>query len=249
MTTNFAAHFGQTPVLLVVVHCFTTEQVECNVAIAFEAGADGIFLIGGKMDTQAICACYGKLRPQYPDAWIGVNFLALTPEAAFEAAPTGLNGLWADNAGTQPDRQGVLYCQAIQPFRAERPDLLYFGGVAFKYQREVENVAEAARTSLAWVDVVTTSGEGTGSAPDVAKIAAMKNAIGDAPLAIASGITPENVGDYLGICDCFLVATGISSSAKELDPARVAQLATLIHHARRATPPARGDSPGKPVAP
>lgn len=60
----------------------------------------------------------------------------------------------------------------------------------------------------------------------------MKSAIGAAPLAIASGITPENVGAYLGICDCFLVATGISQNVSELDGAKVKQLATRIYAAR-----------------
>jgi predicted TIM-barrel enzyme len=44
------------------------------------------------------------------------------------------------------------------------------------------------------------------------------------PLAIASGITPENVGDYLDVADCFLVATGISRSFTELEPSRVRRL-------------------------
>nr|NIN71503.1 hypothetical protein [Gemmatimonadota bacterium]NIO31186.1 hypothetical protein [Gemmatimonadota bacterium] len=49
-------------------------------------------------------------------------------------------------------------------------------------------------------------------------------AVGGFPLAIASGITPENVGDYLDVADCFLVATGISSSFTELDPVKVRSL-------------------------
>ena len=146
--------------------------------------------------------------------------------------PQGVNGLWADNAVSGDSRKGNFYAEQVQPFREARPDLLCFGGVAFKYQPAVGDVADAARNALPFVDVVTTSGEGTGEAPDVAKIAAMKSAIGAAPLAIASGITPENVGAYPEICDCFLVATGISSSVSELDPVRVMQLARTIHWSR-----------------
>ena len=232
---SFNSHFAHSPVLLVVVHAFDVEQVQRNAAIAFDAGADGIFLIAGKMDWEKLCDCYGEVRARFPEAWVGLNLLDLEPEEAFQRMPQGVNGLWADNAGTQPDRAGKLYAEEIAPFRDERPELLYFGGVAFKYQNAVADVAEAARASLEWVDVVTTSGNGTGEAPDVAKIKAMKGAIGDAPLAIASGITPENVSDYLGICDCFLVATGISSSVRELDAARVKLLATHLHNYRQPT--------------
>ena len=64
---------------------------------------------------------------------------------------------------------------------------------------------------------MTTSGSGTGQAAELEKIRRMKAALGEAPLAIASGITPENVADFLPHTDCFLVATGISRSFTELD--------------------------------
>ena len=80
------------------------------------------------------------------------------------------------------------------------------------------------------MDVVTTSGPGTGWSASVEKIGAMKEALGDFPLAIASGVTPENVTDYLGIADCFLVATGISKSFEELD---ASLLEALLKKVRR----------------
>ena len=56
----------------------------------------------------------------------------------------------------------------------------------------------------------------------------MKAALGDLPLAIASGITPENVRDYLPISDCYLVATGIGDSFEELNPVRVGALVDAV---------------------
>jgi hypothetical protein len=105
---------------------------------------------------------------------------------------------------------------------------LYFGGVAFKYQRPVHDLARAAGLASKYMDVITTSGPGTGQASSRAKIRAMKEALGDFPLAIASGITPANVHDYLDVADCFLVATGISKSFTELDSTLVKRLAHAI---------------------
>ena len=51
---------------------------------------------------------------------------------------------------------------------------------------------------------------------------------GDTPLAIASGITPENVEVYLPFADSFLVATGISRSFTELDPSKVRMLVQRV---------------------
>jgi predicted TIM-barrel enzyme len=56
----------------------------------------------------------------------------------------------------------------------------------------------------------------------------MKAALGDVPLAIASGITPENVGDYLEMADCFLVATGISKSWLAFDEERVREFVRRV---------------------
>jgi predicted TIM-barrel enzyme len=78
------------------------------------------------------------------------------------------------------------------------------------------------------MDIVTTSGSGTGQSAHVDKIRSMKRAIDPFPLAVASGITPENVPQYLPISDCFLVATSISLSWSELDPERVATLVSRV---------------------
>ena len=74
------------------------------------------------------------------------------------------------------------------------------------------------------MDVVTTSGSGTGQAAHVDKTRAMKQALGTFPLALASGLTPDNIEDYLPHSDCYLVATGISTSFTELSPSLLKSL-------------------------
>lgn len=103
----------------------------------------------------------------------------------------------------------------------------YFGGVAFKTQVEIQDPKElvaVVKAAMPFMDVVTTSGEGTGLAAEAVKTRLMKIAIGCKPLAIASGITPENVWDYLPFADAFLVATGVSKDFYTLDETRVRAL-------------------------
>ena len=78
--------------------------------------------------------------------------------------------------------------------------------------------------------MVTTSGRATGASAAVEKVKIMKRVIGDRPLAIASGITAENVEQFLPWVDIFLVATGISTSFYELDIEKVHQLAGIVHN-------------------
>ena len=69
-----------------------------------------------------------------------------------------------------------------------------------------------------------------GHAPDLTKIARFRASIGEAPLALASGITPENAGLFAADVDCFLVATGINHPGDfyNIDPARLAALLQAV---------------------
>jgi predicted TIM-barrel enzyme len=150
---------------------------------------------------------------------------------ALDLLPDSASGLWTSNAGISLAAADPAHgARLFQEKRAARSGWrgLHFGGVAFKHQEQVSEPALAARLAQPHVDVVTTSGAATGVAAPLAKIAAMKAALGDHPLGVASGVTPENVGQYLGLVDCFLVATGISDSHAELNQARAAELVASV---------------------
>lgn len=81
------------------------------------------------------------------------------------------------------------------------------------------------------MDIITTSGEGTGTPAEIEKILEMHSAsskIG-VPLAIASGIDADNIDTYLPYIDVFLVSTGISISSDELDREKTIELGKIIH--------------------
>jgi len=161
----------------------------------------------------------------FPDQWIGLNFFGLAPLPSLGLVPPTASGLWVGDAGVIEDAGEQPTAAEFSALRADRGwNGLYFGGVAFKHQRPVKDVAAAAAAAKPFVDVVTTSGPGTGQPPQVDKIAAMRQALGSHPLAIASGISPANIGSYARDADYFLVATSVSQSESELDPDRLADL-------------------------
>ena len=84
-------------------------------------------------------------------------------------------------------------------------------GVAFKKQREVSPIHYklSAEIATGFMDIVCTSGTKTGSAPDVEKIKQFREGCGrEKVLAVASGITPDNITEFIPYLDCVLVATG-----------------------------------------
>jgi predicted TIM-barrel enzyme len=212
-----------------VIHVESQQQALRNVKIARDTNVDGVFLINHEISHKELLSIHRAVVAEHGDWWVGVNCLDLSPLEVFGCIDEAVAGVWVDDAmideraEIQPDAEHVLQIREETGWPG-----LYFGGVAFKYQRHVEDLVQAATIAAQYMDVVTTSGPGTGEAAAPEKIGIMKQALGDRPLAIASGITPENVGGYLASADCFLVATGISESFEELDPHRVEALVKRI---------------------
>ncbi|HLE49407.1 MAG TPA: BtpA/SgcQ family protein [Patescibacteria group bacterium] len=209
--------FQNEHIVLPVIHAETENQVLDNARVAYEAGCDGIFLINMKDPTTSTRMSYENLRKlhkmvrsEYATWWIGVNYLDLPAVKVFENVDSTVSGVWVDNAeiyewlDKQVAAHKILQARENSGWRG-----LYFGGVAFKYQKEVDNPGLAAKIATSFVDVVTTSGKATGSAPDLEKIRLMKESLGEFPLAIASGVSPENVKQFMPYADYFIVATSI----------------------------------------
>ncbi len=230
--SKFRKVFKKQHTVIPVVHLETEQQGLINAEIAFNEGADGIFLINHTVGWEMVLDIQSAMKKVYPDKWIGVNCLGAKTIKVFESVPRNIDGIWVDNAEIHEYRSRQVRPQRNYEFKQEyTPESLYFGGVAFKYQNivEPEFFADVAIKAKDYMDVVTTTGVGTGEAAEIAKIKIMKEALGDFPLAIASGITPENIEEYLPYADCFLVATGISKSFYMLDENLIRKLISKIN--------------------
>ncbi|MEM9427162.1 MAG: adenine phosphoribosyltransferase [Pseudomonadota bacterium] len=230
---EFRRHFGtHGPVVLPVIHVLETERTLANIDILADLGANGCFLINHDFDVETFLPILRKVRSQRPNIWMGVNFLAVTglhaiPKLAeLERRGFPFEAYWADDARVDERAETQSEAQAILDAHSGWHGL-YFGGVAFKKQRLVAETdyAKAAEIATHWMDVVCTSGQATGVEAEDTKIATFRAAIGDAPLALASGITPENAHRYAQV-DCFMVATGINykNNFYDIDPRRLNDL-------------------------
>lgn len=195
-----------------VIHVQTLEQVRKNVKICLSLGVKQVFLISMEGNDVETARCFSILKKENPYLWIGCNFLdmgaisALKMEDIYQGEPLvkfpkEMNGLWSDR---------TLTSERLS--KEERKYLgVFFGGFAFKYQKQPEDLAMACFDAVKCIDVITTSGEATGKAPNVKKIETIRQNIGDHALAIASGISSENIRDYLGLTDYALVASSITN--------------------------------------
>ena len=222
------------PVILPVIHVLDDARTAANIDHIIDAGLKGCFLINHDFGIDAFLPVLEAIRGRYPDFWIGVNFLAVTGLKAFpiladlDERGVRIDAYWADDARidesavTQEEANNIAATRTACGWEG-----LYFGGTAFKKQRPVDpkDYARAAGIAGGFMDVVTTSGIATGHSADLGKLAEFRGALPDRPIALASGITPDNATDY-DMVDCFMVATGINfeNNFYNIDPARLSHL-------------------------
>jgi hypothetical protein len=213
------------------------EQAETNTRLAIEGGCPGVFLINHDFGVDEFLPIIRHVRQKFPGIWLAVNFLAVTGKDAFPVLGklanegTLVDGYWADDARIDEFADTNNQTEADEILKVKKDsgwDGMYFGGTCFKKQREVlpEHYATSAQLATHFMDVVTTSGIATGHAADLGKIETFRKACGDTPIAIASGITPQNVHQYAELVDCLMVATGINiqDDFYNIDPTRLNNL-------------------------
>ena len=220
------------PAILPVIHTLDAQQATRNVQVAMKEGAQGVFLINHDFPHDDLIPIIRDIRRQFPWLWLGVNFLGVTGKDAFpilgelERDDCIVDAYWADNARIDERVEEQTEAKEIDAVRtASGWNGFYFGGTAFKKQRDVaiEHYTLSAEIACRHMDGVTTSGVATGMAADLSKIKTFRDACGDHTLAVASGVTPENVHLYAPLLDAILVATGINRDDDfyNIDPKRL----------------------------
>lgn len=225
-----------------VIHVKDPSQAADQAEIAFELDADGVYLIDHEAsdNTERVIEAFNRVASTDDMRFVGINLLQISSgvralEHIRSRVETGImarlpNGLWVDDA--DPGKDDLVTLRNRYP---ELMSVRYLGGVAFKYtdhftEDPEESAQEAIRLSR-YVDVVTTSGAGTGIPPTVDKIIAMKQSIGDQRLAIASGVSLANLEEFLPNFDELLVSSSVETGrySGEFDRLRLRDLIADAH--------------------
>lgn len=203
--------------LIPVIHMLNDEQVFLNVELCHQVGIKKVFLINHVVSVQDLLYCADKVKSKYPDMWVGVNMLGVSTEDALSNPLTGIDGLWCDASISVED------AKRVRKFKG-----LFFGGLAFKYQPQPTDLESACNEAKLATDVACTSGTGTGKAPTTVKINTIRNYLGSHPMAIASGVSIENIDSYKGIVDYLLVASSITDRNEMIIKDKLVQLKSKL---------------------
>lgn len=210
-----------------VIHFKDEETTILEAHKVKNAGADGIFLISHIGGNEKLIPLAIRIKEEF-QIEVGLNFLG---ENALDTAKVvkenGLDMIWADYCGVSSD--GLEYDgHDLADWACFNENIKIFASVAFKYQAHEANPSLAAVEAQKAGFIPTTSGSGTGSAPSVEKIHGMSVAV-KGNLAIASGMTCENVNEFKTYLSHILVATGISDDEYHFNIEKLNEFVRLAH--------------------
>lgn len=209
--------------ILPVIHFIDETTTLKNVEIAFAENSYGIFLISMEGNDRPLIPLAKKIKKIYPNKVIGINLLSLPAlEALNLSLEAGLDATWTDGSGVTSQAVSLQAKQIETVLKQTQHE--FYGSVAFKYQKVDPNPPVAAQKALALGMIPTTSGEATGVAADLGKISNIRQLIGTQPLALASGLTPENIHQYKSLITHGLVSTGISEDFYNFSQTKLKQL-------------------------
>lgn len=122
-------------------------------------------------------------------------------------------------------------------FSVERPSCkaLVMGGVRFKYQPVLSEhtVEEDLLTARRRCDAVCVTGDGTGMQAPLEKIRSFRNALGDFPLVICSGLNDENCAEQLRIADAAVVGSFFKDTGKDTGDVSAERIRILMEKIAR----------------
>jgi uncharacterized protein len=134
--------------------------------------------------------------------------------------------------------QGLIEGDAYETLRYRQrvcPQAQIFADVHVKHAVPLGNwtIEDAARDTVerGLVDGLIVSGAGTGLATDLADVERVRRTAPCTRILLGSGVTPENVRDFLSVADGFIVGTSLKVDGKvtnAVDPRRVAALVRAI---------------------
>lgn len=218
-----------------VIHARDEIEAHLNAHKSLFCGVDGlIFISHGELKSPKLINLIDNFEFKHfrrskeagnynPNAKIGVNLLSeRINDEIVDLVAGSVDILWSDY---------VPEGESLSRFMKRRDNVIYefqfFGGVAFKYQPQPNDLIKAGQDARGIVDVLTTSGPGTGIAPDLKKIELLASGFGN-KIAVASGVTPDNAVSMLPYVDYFLVSTGISKDFYTIDEEKCTKLVDVI---------------------
>ena len=200
------------------------ERARREIDIYLNCGVDAVLVENyfGSADDVGWTLKY--LQEHLPDVIYGVNVLGDYRRAFDMAGEYGAKFIQIDSVcGHLPPLMDELYDKELIALRRDSSAVL-LGGVRFKYQkvRSGRSVTEDVRLGMERCDAIVVTGEGTGMVTPIDKVKEFRSVVGDFPLIIGAGVTPERLRGGIDLCDGFIIGSWFKEGHQDYGEVREA---------------------------
>lgn len=193
------------------------EILEREIDVFLTNRVDGVLVENYFGDPRQAEMALKHVSEKYPDICYGINLLhddALGFELAqkYHAKFIQLDSV----AGHLSPKEDEAFDQFITDVR-EKCDAFVLGGVRFKYQpyKSGRRLDEDLMIGMRRCDAIVVTGDATGQETDLSKIGTFRNIIGDFPLFVGAGMTPENAAVQMQYADGAIVGSYFKDTYKD----------------------------------
>lgn len=191
------------------------------------------------------------ISEKYPDICYGINLLhddALAFELAekYHAKFIQLDSV----AGHLTEEEDKRFQEFIEKAR-KTCGAFVLGGVRFKYQpyKSGRRLDEDLAIGMKRCDAIVVTGDATGQETNMEKITSFRRMIGNFPLFVGAGMTPENAGEQLAVADAAVVGSYFKDTYKDTGDVcadHICELMAAVDSVRKRDQQAAGEEIRRP---
>jgi len=184
----------------------------------------------------ALTAVATAVRRELPDCALGINVLRNDAESALAiAVAVGAAFIRVNvHTGAAVTDQGLIEGRAWHTLRQRREFGAEIGILADVRVKHSAPLAARAPADEArdlrlrgLADALIVTGAATGAGADPAELAALRAILPDCPLLVGSGVTAENIHQFLPAADGFIVGTALKEAGDVAAPVSAARTAAF----------------------
>ncbi|MBT4824805.1 membrane biogenesis protein [Candidatus Woesearchaeota archaeon] len=222
LNDRFNEIFGKIPILG-MIHLAGSNPIKRaleEIAIFEEEGVDGVIVENYHGSIQNIHSTLRETHNRKPNLVVGVNVLLNEFHYSLAlASEFGADFVQLDHiAGTYS--RGSLNFEAYEKVKEMFSSTVVLGGVWPKYYDPIEgsSLEEDLKIGMQRAEAIVVTGQGTGKETPLDKIRKFREIIGDHPLIVGAGLTPENAYEQLCLSNGAIVGTCFKVDDKTYNP-------------------------------
>jgi uncharacterized protein len=202
-----------------------------------EEGIDGAIVENYHGSIQNVIETLQEVQRSHHTIHIGVNILPNEFSRSLSLAQVyGAEFVQLDHvAGTYT--AGTLDFSAYAIAKKKHADIIVLGGVWPKYYLPMQGstLEEDVKTGMQRAEAIVVTGAGTGKETPFEKIRKFRELLGEHPLVIGAGLTPDNAYTQLCIADGAIVGSSLkegNNTNNPVDRQRVKAFMSVVKEAR-----------------